>query len=168
MLKSQGPRLILASNSTARRAMLRQAGLEITVHPSDVDEGGAKAALQAGNATGAAIAAALAQAKARAVARDHPDAWVIGADQILSCDGELFDKAPKFRGGNNNIAVLEGPPARVACGCLRGAGRGRGDVAPWQHTSTAYEKMPIHQALAGDENRCNASQITNQLNLFDF
>ena len=29
------------------------------------------------------------------------------------------------------------------------------------------EKMP-HQALAGDENRCNASQITNQLNLFDF
>ena len=27
---------------------------------------------------------------------------------------------------------------------------------------------PIHQALAGDDNRCNASQITNQLNLFDF
>ena len=33
---------------------------------------------------------------------------------------------------------------------------------------TLFEKMPIHQALAGDENRCNASQITNQLNLFDF
>ena len=32
---------------------------------------------------------------------------------------------------------------------------------------TLFEKMPIHQALAGDENRCNASQITNQLNLFD-
>ena len=31
---------------------------------------------------------------------------------------------------------------------------------------TLFEKMPIHQALAGDENRCNASQITNQLNLF--
>ena len=31
-----------------------------------------------------------------------------------------------------------------------------------------FEKMPIHQALAGDENRCNASQITNQLNLLDF
>ena len=26
---------------------------------------------------------------------------------------------------------------------------------------TLFEKMPIHQALAGDENRCNASQITN-------
>ena len=33
---------------------------------------------------------------------------------------------------------------------------------------TLFEKMPIHQVLAGDENRCNASQITNQLNLFDF
>ena len=33
---------------------------------------------------------------------------------------------------------------------------------------TLFEKMPIHQALAGDEKRCNASQITNQLNLFDF
>ena len=33
---------------------------------------------------------------------------------------------------------------------------------------TLFEKMPIHQALAGDENRCNASQITNELNLFDF
>ena len=33
---------------------------------------------------------------------------------------------------------------------------------------TLFEKMPIHQALAGDENRCNASQITNQLNLFRF
>ena len=33
---------------------------------------------------------------------------------------------------------------------------------------TLFEKMPIHQALAGDENRCNASQITNQLNLLDF
>ena len=33
---------------------------------------------------------------------------------------------------------------------------------------TLFEKMPIHQALAGDEKICNASQITNQLNLFDF
>ncbi len=143
MLKSQGPRLILASNSTARRAMLRQAGLEITVHPSDVDEGGAKAALQAGNATGAAIAAALAQAKARAVARDHPDAWVIGADQILSCDGELFDKALNFAAATTTLQSLKGrrhelhaavcvvrdgdggmwlhgnTPVRLVCGCGR-------------------------------------------------
>jgi hypothetical protein len=33
---------------------------------------------------------------------------------------------------------------------------------------TLFEKMPIHQALAGDENRCNAPRINNQLNLFAF
>ena len=33
---------------------------------------------------------------------------------------------------------------------------------------TLFEKMPLHQALAGDENRCNQPQITNQLNLFAF
>lgn len=31
-----------------------------------------------------------------------------------------------------------------------------------------FEKMPLHQALAGGENRCNPPQITNQLNLFTF
>jgi len=33
---------------------------------------------------------------------------------------------------------------------------------------TLFEKMPLHQALARDENRCNHPQITNQLNLFAF
>ena len=33
---------------------------------------------------------------------------------------------------------------------------------------TLFEKMPLHQGLAGDENRCNQAQITNQLNLFVF
>ncbi len=33
---------------------------------------------------------------------------------------------------------------------------------------TLFEKMPLHQALAGDENRWNHPQITNQLNLFAF
>ncbi len=33
---------------------------------------------------------------------------------------------------------------------------------------TLFEKMPIHQALAGDETISDTSQITNQLNLFAF
>ena len=33
---------------------------------------------------------------------------------------------------------------------------------------TLFEKIPLHQALVGDENRCNQPQIDNQLNLFDF
>ena len=33
---------------------------------------------------------------------------------------------------------------------------------------TLFEKMPLHQALAGSETRCNPSKTTNQSNLFDF
>ena len=33
---------------------------------------------------------------------------------------------------------------------------------------TLFEKMPLHQALAGNENKCNQAQIDNQLNLFAF
>jgi hypothetical protein len=33
---------------------------------------------------------------------------------------------------------------------------------------TLFEKMPLHQALAGEQNRCDPSQTTNQLNLFAF
>ena len=33
---------------------------------------------------------------------------------------------------------------------------------------TLFEKMPIHQALAGDENRCNASQITQPIEFIRF
>jgi len=31
-----------------------------------------------------------------------------------------------------------------------------------------FEKMPLHQTLAGDDTTCNTSQVTNQLNLFAF
>ena len=33
---------------------------------------------------------------------------------------------------------------------------------------TLFEKMPMHQALAQDDSKCDAAQITNQLNLFAY
>src|SRR6202040_1501600 len=33
---------------------------------------------------------------------------------------------------------------------------------------TLFEKMPIHQALAQDDSKCDTLQITNQLNLFAY
>jgi transposase len=35
-------------------------------------------------------------------------------------------------------------------------------------SGSLFEKMPLYQALAGRENKCNPAQITNQLNLFSF
>ncbi|MEQ1717789.1 MAG: Maf family protein [Hyphomicrobium sp.] len=97
--------LILASGSAARRALLSSAGLFFRVCPADVDEAAIKAQMTTPKKTpitagaedigagAATIAAALAVAKAQAVSRQHPGAFVIGADQVLSFGGELLFKA---------------------------------------------------------------------------
>lgn len=81
--------LILASTSAARRAMFSAAGIEALAIASGVDEAAQKAGF---SGPPPALALALAQAKAAAVARAHPGAIVIGADQLLVCDGKIFDK----------------------------------------------------------------------------
>ena len=42
--------------------------------------------------SGAECAARLARLKARAVAADHPNALIIGSDQVAECDGRRLDK----------------------------------------------------------------------------
>jgi septum formation protein len=86
--------LILASGSATRRAMLHAAGIAFDVVPADVDEPTVRRELIAGNAgvTPSEIAQALAAAKSKDVSRRYPGALVIGSDQVLECDGEMFSK----------------------------------------------------------------------------
>ena len=85
-------RLILASGSATRADMLRRAGVEFEVLPARIDEDAIKSALQAEGAKPRDIADALAEAKARKVAAKHPDALVIGSDQVLDFKGTLLSK----------------------------------------------------------------------------
>lgn len=82
------PPLILASTSVYRRELLARLGLEFTVAAPGVDEDQAKAT----TADPAELAALLALAKAQAVAQLHPDAVVIGSDQVGILDGRRLDK----------------------------------------------------------------------------
>ena len=99
-------RLVLASASPARLAVLRSAGVEPVVRVSDVDEDAVQAALPAGTSP-ADVVAALAQAKAHTVASeltagldgvcwldgvDALDCVVVGCDSMLYIDGELQGK----------------------------------------------------------------------------
>ncbi|MRJ75005.1 septum formation inhibitor Maf [Aeromicrobium sp. SMF47] len=80
-------RVVLASQSPARLATLRSAGIEPDVIVSGVDEDQVTTT-DAGN-----LAAALAQLKCRAVAAQvEPDALVIGCDSVLAFEGEIFGK----------------------------------------------------------------------------
>ncbi len=79
-------RLILASTSVYRRQLLDRLGLPYSVESPKTDE----APLP--NETPHALAERLARAKADAVAALHPDAWVIGSDQVAERDGEALGK----------------------------------------------------------------------------
>ena len=80
------PRVILASGSRHRRALLERLGLPFDVIPADIDEAPLASERPADTAT------RLAEAKARAVARAHRDALVIGSDQVADLAGEAIGK----------------------------------------------------------------------------
>lgn len=88
-------RLVLASASPARRAVLRSAGIEPVVQISDVDEDAVAAALPPATAP-EVVVVELARAKARSVAATIPDfgadCVVVGCDSMLLVDGELQGK----------------------------------------------------------------------------
>lgn len=84
-------RLVLASASPARLALLRAAGLDPEVVVSGVNEDAVTSAL--GLRDPAAVVAALARAKAEAVAAEAPDdVLVLGCDSLLDLDGRAFGK----------------------------------------------------------------------------
>ena len=86
-------RLILASQSASRRAMLDAAGVPHDAMPAYVDEEATKAALRAGGAGARAIADALAELKALKVSQAHSGTLVLGSDSLVALeDGSTLDK----------------------------------------------------------------------------
>lgn len=84
--------LILASSSAIRLQILQAAALEVTPLAPRVDEAAIRAALLAEGAPPRDIADALAEAKARKIGEKRPEDVVLGCDQILACDGEIYAK----------------------------------------------------------------------------
>ena len=83
---SGGRRLVLGSTSVYRRELLQRLRLPFDVAAPDVDETPQK------GESPETLARRLGLAKARAVARLHPDAVVIGSDQVADLDGEPLGK----------------------------------------------------------------------------
>ena len=99
-------KLTLASQSKIRAAILNGAGLAFNVRVSGVDEATLKAAHKG---TAESLASVLASAKARAVFDDgQSDGLIIGADQILECDGMLYDKPRNMDEARANLLQFRG------------------------------------------------------------
>ena len=84
--------LILASGSEIRATLLRNAGLEVEAVPARIDEDAIKAGMLAEGAKPHDVADALAEHKARRVSAKHPEAFVLGCDQIAEVMGKLLSK----------------------------------------------------------------------------
>jgi septum formation protein len=82
--------LILASKSAARQALLRDLGLPFMAMSAGIDERAVEAVAIAQKRSPEDVALHLARAKALAVSAQHADRYVVGADQILVCDGVFF------------------------------------------------------------------------------
>ena len=121
MLQSATPRLILASASSARRAVLSAAGLAFDVQAAAIDEAAIKQSGQAEGAAPADVAILLAELKAERIARRNPEALVIGCDQLLVCDGIWFDKPTDPADAARHLKHLRGRTHELitAIVCLR-------------------------------------------------
>jgi septum formation protein len=136
-LQADHPRLILASGSESRRRLLQAAGLQFAALAAQLDEGPIKqAARQAGVSAGEA-ALQLARRKAETVARDHPEALVIGCDQILQCEDRWFDKAVNLRELRTQLQELVGREHRLMTATVCWAGGG----LAWQHLEQPRLRM---------------------------
>ncbi len=103
--------LILASASPARLSLLQAVGVLCTVRPSEIDETLLKKSFQEQPVSKSAEM--LAEAKAQDVSHLSGDALVIGADQMLECEGRLFDKPRDRAQASAQLQALRGKPHRL-------------------------------------------------------
>jgi len=97
----------LASKSSARQAILNNAGVIFDAVVAGVDEDAAKAGLLAEGATPREVADALAAMKAVKVSTRRPG-LVIGADQTLDFAGRLIDKVESLDEARALLLELRG------------------------------------------------------------
>ena len=102
--------VILASASPFRRQMLHSAGIACDAITSDIDEEAEKSRLLAQNPPidPERIALELAGLKAKAVSCRHPDITVLGADQVMTCDGGLFSKPRSREHAEQQLKAIRG------------------------------------------------------------
>lgn len=133
MGRLHGPvlKLILASASPRRRAILRAAGISFRVDPSGLAE-------SCREKNPRRLVVKLARMKALDVAKRHPGHPVLGADTIVVCAGEILGKPKNLQDAVRMISLQSGRSQRVYTGtALALGGRVYTDVA----VTTVYARL---------------------------
>jgi septum formation protein len=124
-----GPPVVLASSSAIRAELLMRAGVAVIRDAAGVDESEVKRSFQREGLDAARCAEALAAAKATRVAQRHPDALVIGADQILDLAGTWFDKPRDLADARAQLEALRGKRHELATAVVVA----RNGAVLWRH-----------------------------------
>ena len=126
-------KLILASSSPFRRALMENAGLCFEAHAARIDERAVEAPLEKAGAAPDAVALVLAKAKAEEVSRRFPDSLVIGSDQTMSLGERVFHKPRDMADAANHLQTLSGATHRLnsAVAIVRGG------AVLWEHLAHA-------------------------------
>jgi septum formation protein len=129
-------RVILASASVTRAGLLRSAGIDFTTEPAAIDESDLKREARRRGNSAIGCASALATEKARIVSCRHPDALVIGADQVLAAEQQWYDKPADLAEAAAQLRALRGRIHRLAtavCVAQGGEPRWRAAATPELH-----------------------------------
>ena len=128
---------ILGSGSAGRRMILQNAGLDFDVIRPRVDEDAVKEAFfRDENAMPADLAAILARIKAEEVSA-RTGLPVLGADQILVCDGKIFSKPASMEEARQNLLTLRGKTHRL----ISALAVARNGETLWSHVDSADMTM---------------------------
>ncbi len=129
--------IILASGSAVRAELLSNAGLTVQTQPPRIDEDAICSALEADRTSPQNIADTLAEMKARKLSDRHPDALVIGCDQVLDLNGRVLSKPGTSAEARAQIVALRGKTHRLLSAvvvCCEGR-------PLWRHVGTARLTM---------------------------
>ena len=140
--------LILGSTSRYRRELLARLGLAFEVAAPQVDE-----TPQPGEAP-RALAERLALAKAREVAARHPEAWVIGSDQVADLAGEPLGKPGTHERAVAQLRRMSGQTMvfHTAVAVVRhGAGFAQTDLAPVEVRFRTLQDEEIERYLRAEQ-----------------
>ena len=116
-------KLVLASTSPYRRELLTRLGLPFEVANPQTDES------PLANETPIDMALRLSEAKARAVAKQFPDALIIGSDQVAEMSGRVFGKPGTHARAVEQLQQLSGQTVNFFTGlCVLNSRTGEAEV----------------------------------------
>lgn len=129
--------LVLASGSSIRAELLKNAGLSFEIDPADVDERAVESPLLEAGFSPEDLATILAEAKANDVSTRRPGDLVIGADQILAFEGERYTKPESQAAARRQLLSFSGQTHELLSAVVISSG----GEAIWRHVSVARLTM---------------------------